>query len=654
MDEAIDLLEKQRKVYYKKGGSGEIGDIRRKLGDIEREIHDLIRRREAMEKEEDELAKINTELTALLAKKQEFLAAERSAGELRMRRSLERQYTEMKAATDSEAQALEQVKLFFKGGLPDARELDAMKEAELGARQILQSAEDEKTPEHLRLEAIFKEGPAFSEYEKIKGVREKLVLCRHSLQTQREEAKGRREALRAAPPDCTKSEALIQKISESKPKNVNICWYISIAFFVVSLITGAALGMFLMPILYILCGIGLFGIICSAAFIKHELSANERGDAYREAKEYLVSLGRGNGVSDDEILNSLYEIRAEARDYSRSLEACRASEAKCAVLETEIRQLTEEITEFLSALGIHGVTDVEAMLDSVFKDRELYLALEAARNAKLGGFEQKRAAAQLSTERVRGFLAKYPTRTNRPFDEISAKILEYEALTSSLSKMRQTMNSFAREHGIDPGRLSAEDNSLPKTPEQDPELDFKISQAERTKILLERSISGAGEELERLDELTAERDSLAERAAEYEKRLDTILKTRKFLEEAKDSLTSKYLSKTKASFDRYVSLIGSEGAEDFVMDTSFAVMKNERGTLRSAEAYSRGTRDLYALAARLALVDSLYEGEAPFILLDDPFCHFDDAKFKRAAAVITALGKERQIIYLTCSDSRKI
>jgi uncharacterized protein YhaN len=133
-----------------------------------------------------------------------------------------------------------------------------------------------------------------------------------------------------------------------------------------------------------------------------------------------------------------------------------------------------------------------------------------------------------------------------------------------------------------------------------------------------------------------------------------IQKTKAYLGEAKDLLTSKYLSKTKNAFNKYVKLIGNESADAFSINTSFSVMKEERGTLKESEAYSRGTRDLYALATRLALVDSLYENESPFIILDDPFAYFDDEKLLSAIKVLKALAKERQILYLTCTKARDI
>ena len=90
------------------------------------------------------------------------------------------------------------------------------------------------------------------------------------------------------------------------------------------------------------------------------------------------------------------------------------------------------------------------------------------------------------------------------------------------------------------------------------------------------------------------------------------------------------------------------------MDTSFALLKNESGSYKQTEAYSRGTRDTFNLAVRLALIDSLYENETPFIILDDPFAYFDDKKFAEGKDVIKAIAKEKQVLYLTCAEARKI
>ena len=101
-------------------------------------------------------------------------------------------------------------------------------------------------------------------------------------------------------------------------------------------------------------------------------------------------------------------------------------------------------------------------------------------------------------------------------------------------------------------------------------------------------------------------------------------------------------------------MIGNESPEKFTMDTSFAVSKLDGGMTRPLEAYSMGTRDAYSLAARLSLVDSLYEGEKPFIILDDPFTAFDDKKTASALKLLSEFAKEKQIIYFTCSKARSV
>ena len=116
-------------------------------------------------------------------------------------------------------------------------------------------------------------------------------------------------------------------------------------------------------------------------------------------------------------------------------------------------------------------------------------------------------------------------------------------------------------------------------------------------------------------------------------------------------MNAKYIGKTKEAFTDIISKAGGP-CGDYAMDVDFTVTKNERGSARSEDSFSRGTRDLYALAVRLALVNSLYEKELPFLILDDPFVALDDEKRSKAMSLIKEYGKNRQIIYFTCTKER--
>jgi DNA repair exonuclease SbcCD ATPase subunit len=63
-------------------------------------------------------------------------------------------------------------------------------------------------------------------------------------------------------------------------------------------------------------------------------------------------------------------------------------------------------------------------------------------------------------------------------------------------------------------------------------------------------------------------------------------------------------------------------------------------------------RDVYAFALKLALSESLWDGELPFIVMDDPFTALDGERLERAKALVRRIAKEKQIIYFTCSKER--
>ena len=90
------------------------------------------------------------------------------------------------------------------------------------------------------------------------------------------------------------------------------------------------------------------------------------------------------------------------------------------------------------------------------------------------------------------------------------------------------------------------------------------------------------------------------------------------------------------------------------MGTDFALKKIDRGETRAAESYSRGMRDLHAFCLRMALSDSLYGDELPFVVLDDPFTALDNERLESAKDLIKAIASERQVIYFTCSKERSI
>ena len=116
-------------------------------------------------------------------------------------------------------------------------------------------------------------------------------------------------------------------------------------------------------------------------------------------------------------------------------------------------------------------------------------------------------------------------------------------------------------------------------------------------------------------------------------------------------MNEKYLAGALQSFKEYATTLGLS-ADKFEMKTDYSTSVVDGAGTHSTESYSRGSRDGYRLASRLAILDSLYSGERAFLLLDDPFVSFDDDRAKEALSLIEKIAEDRQVIYMTCSDSR--
>ena len=94
------------------------------------------------------------------------------------------------------------------------------------------------------------------------------------------------------------------------------------------------------------------------------------------------------------------------------------------------------------------------------------------------------------------------------------------------------------------------------------------------------------------------------------------------------------------------------GEEAVSLSGELTVRLEGRGEARELDCFSAGQADLILFCLRLAMVDALFSGERPFLVLDDPFADLDDARLSAALALLRELGEERQILYLTCASAR--
>lgn len=80
----------------------------------------------------------------------------------------------------------------------------------------------------------------------------------------------------------------------------------------------------------------------------------------------------------------------------------------------------------------------------------------------------------------------------------------------------------------------------------------------------------------------------------------------------------------------------------------------ENDKVHVAEGYSTGSCDLIDFCMRLALVDTLFESEQPFLILDDPFVNLDAERMDKALELLNVMAASKQIVYFVCHPIRAV
>ncbi len=244
-------------------------------------------------------------------------------------------------------------------------------------------------------------------------------------------------------------------------------------------------------------------------------------------------------------------------------------------------------------------------------------------------------------------------RLGGDINEVINDISSLESLRHSIRASRAALDEFAKKHNIEAIKATVKESSA------DNSINKEISESYNKIIECEREIAALMHSNERLLSEIEEADTISEKIEELdeailyaEERLEVITATIQLLGEAKNSMTEKYLDGTKRAFKKYLNFFGEEG--DFSIDTSFEIKKVEASGTKEREAYSEGTRDLWSICMRLALIDSLYGDATPPLIIDDAFSGLDDMRLYNMKSLLKKLSESRQIIYFTCQSARNI
>ena len=630
MDEAMKALEDKRKFYYKKGGSGEIADTRAKLDSVTRRLLELDEIEKSAEQSRDKLKEISDKIQ--VAKREAMILLDQRETALRRAAEVnyERRYRDLKLSVEAAERQRTAVAEIFGEHIPSRAEIDDADFKRIEAKRLVDSAADEShTSEFKRLSARF-DGRV--EKARIEETRAALVLLKNKREREVDPRLIRAKKIFAKRVPAKEELDRIGDLLNKKEKAPIGC----IIGYILSAIC-CGLGFIIDPRLI---AVGVIGVLLST--ITH-IAIVGRANARRNAEIYsfFAYVSGADVKGNDEArarLGDMYELLPILSD-----EAVEDTAELMRKIRALVGLFPEKITE-------DPIVAAEGIIAEYDKYAELTVAERFMAGERRSRLER---AARLDAE-SKIFIAKFKTKTSDPFGELRRALNEYDRLTAEIVARREEMARLesSRSGGDDIQKAAEDELNLLDVKRRENEA--TIADLSREYTITERSYIAKLEELEEREGLLMRKEELEELLERHTERYETIQLTKKYLAVAKDNITSRYLGKTKAGFLKYAEKIGGITGESFEMDTDFSITRQDGGATRTQEAYSRGTRDLYNLAIRLALVDSLYEIERPFILLDDPFTSFDDGKTDAALRLLKELGKERQIIYFTCSKSRSV
>ena len=245
-------------------------------------------------------------------------------------------------------------------------------------------------------------------------------------------------------------------------------------------------------------------------------------------------------------------------------------------------------------------------------------------------------------------------------DKVLAKMADpsggYAAAAARITRDSAEYASLFREAAIeeDAARVYARDNGLVERPvPAENGLATRADELRRVLAALDRDISDDESVIAELEDAQiqlceAQRDLDGRRA-----KLKAYTAAGTFLKSAERSLRGNFVRPVTQAFERYANLLKSAIGNAVHIDDDFVVAYEGGGSLRPVDHLSGGQRAVVSLCFRLALADSLFGSERPFVILDDPFADLDEEHMARAAALLSSLAADRQIIYFYCNNSRK-
>ena len=317
-------------------------------------------------------------------------------------------------------------------------------------------------------------------------------------------------------------------------------------------------------------------------------------------------------------------------------------------LQDESERLKESVVAYLASYGYYTDNGIVFDFAKFCEDLSEYRQGIEKEHAAESELQKKNVEYERLAGEVKAYLSKFGEDgfvLQNSLNNLRAKAGEYGMLVSEIEQLKRRAEDYKNNNG-----LTDRPRNMPEILDVSEELNQKRQLLAR----LDRIIEEDEKTVEWLSEKRAQLDEANERLDYLKKRHALITAAKNKLVQAEHNLTEKYIAPVKDGFLKYSELLEKSLGEKITMDKDFRISFERGGENRSDKHLSAGQRAICMLCFRLALIDNMYEGEKPFIIMDDPFVALDSEHMKSAAELMKLLSADKQIIYFCCHDSRAV
>ena len=319
-------------------------------------------------------------------------------------------------------------------------------------------------------------------------------------------------------------------------------------------------------------------------------------------------------------------------------------------LEQQVHGLQQTISAFLERFGIFAAEENFVNHLHELKDK-------ARQYEFLNDKKENRIRAQRDYENYRNQIFNFLSQHGfEPAHNVQLQLLNIRDAVQAHTEAVRKLELFEKETDIDAFANMKEEDELKNLSELNANIQAMTDEREVIYKRLEgyqADIEQLQAQLEEWEEHKVRLEELKTLQQDEQRKYHHIQKVQEYLVKAKESITNRYAAPILENFTKYYEMITSDNGEKFRIDANINITVAEHGKQRETNTQSSGYRDLMGICLRVALVDAMYTDETPVLIMDDPFTNLDDEKMQRAKMFLEHVSEKYQVIYFTCSESRR-